>query len=120
MDVLVQPCMTEVESHGEWSIVFFRGQYSHAVRKRPAPGDFRVQPRFGGYVEAAVPSSDLVGQAAAILSATDADLLYARIDGIERDGRFILMELEVHEPNLDLGCSSGAADRFAHAVETLL
>ena len=42
--------------------------------------------------------------------------LYARVDGIERDGRFVLMELEINEPFLYIGSSSGAATRFADAI----
>ena len=37
---------------GEWSLVFFAGRFSHAVLKRPAAGDFRVQAEHGGSTEA--------------------------------------------------------------------
>ena len=47
-DVLVQPFLPEVTSRGEWSLVFLGGEYSHAVLKRPAGGDFRVQEHLGG------------------------------------------------------------------------
>jgi hypothetical protein len=47
-DMLVQPYCPEIASCGEWSMVFFDGKYSHAVLKRPAHGDFRVQRHFGG------------------------------------------------------------------------
>jgi hypothetical protein len=39
------------------------------------------------------------------------------VDGVERGGRFILMELEVHEPYLFLGFATAAAARFADAIE---
>src|SRR6185312_10737635 len=45
---LVQPFIAEVASHGEWSLVFIAGRYSHAVLKRPAHGDYRVQEELGG------------------------------------------------------------------------
>jgi hypothetical protein len=43
-------------------------------------------------------------------------LLYARVDGVERNGRFVLMEVEINEPFLYLGSSPGAAARFADAI----
>src|SRR5438034_2541390 len=47
-DVMVQPFVSEVRDRGEWSILFLGGQLSHAVLKRPAGGDYRVQREFGG------------------------------------------------------------------------
>jgi hypothetical protein len=38
------------------------------------------------------------------------------VDAIERDGRLILMELELIEPFLFLGSSPGAVERFAEAI----
>ena len=46
--VLVQPFLGEVQSEGEWSLLFFGGCYSHSVIKRPHRGDFRVQREHGG------------------------------------------------------------------------
>jgi hypothetical protein len=98
--VLIQPYLSEVASQGEWSLVFFAGEYSHAALKKPAPGDIRVQPRFGGTTVDAKPPARLVEQARTILSQVDSELLYARVDGIDRAGRFVLMELEINEPHL--------------------
>ena len=99
-EMLIQPYAPEVATHGEWSLVFFDGSYSHAVLKRPADGDFRVQREYGGNAVTAEPSPRLIEQAQAILSAFDQSLLYARIDGFERSGNFVLMELEINEPFL--------------------
>lgn len=35
--------MSEVVRDGEWSFIFFGGEFSHAVLKRVAAHDFRVQ-----------------------------------------------------------------------------
>jgi hypothetical protein len=48
-DVLVQPFVSGV-ADGEVSIVMLDGQVSHAVRKVPAAGDFRVHEYYGGSV----------------------------------------------------------------------
>jgi glutathione synthase/RimK-type ligase-like ATP-grasp enzyme len=114
--LLVQAFADEVVTSGEWSIVFFDGEYSHAVLKKPAPGDFRVQEELGGRGEPRDPSPPIVDQARRVLAHAGGPLLYARVDGIERDGRFVLMELEINEPFLYVGSSSGAADRFADAI----
>jgi glutathione synthase/RimK-type ligase-like ATP-grasp enzyme len=114
--LLVQPFADEIVTSGEWSIVFFGGEYSHAVLKKPAPGDFRVQEELGGHGEPRDPSPAIVGQARRVLSHAAAPLLYARVDGIERDAEFVLMELEINEPFLYIGSSSGAATRFADAI----
>ncbi|HET8775092.1 MAG TPA: hypothetical protein VFP80_14925, partial [Thermoanaerobaculia bacterium] len=42
-DVLVQPFVPEIVTDGELSFVFLGRRFSHAVRKRAASGDFRVQ-----------------------------------------------------------------------------
>jgi glutathione synthase/RimK-type ligase-like ATP-grasp enzyme len=114
--LLVQPFADEIVATGEWSIVFFDGQYSHAVLKKPATGDFRVQEELGGGAEPRHPPAAIVEGARRVLSCAAGPLLYARVDGIERDDRFVLMELEINEPFLYLGRSSGAAARFADAI----
>ena len=58
----------------------------------------------------------LITQAQSVLAANDDDLLYARVDGIERGDRFVLMELEINEPYLFVGLSEGAANRFAEEI----
>jgi glutathione synthase/RimK-type ligase-like ATP-grasp enzyme len=120
LDLLVQPYAAEVAAGGEWSLVFFAGRFSHAIVKRPAGDDFRVQRHFGGSVAAADPSPALVEQARTVLSRVDSPLLYARVDGIDRAGRFVLMELEINEPYLFLGRSAGAAARFVEAIEAVM
>lgn len=119
-DVLVQPFLDEVASNGEWSLVFFAGQYCHAVLKRPAEGDFRVQREFGGNAEMGNPSPELIAQARDVLATVESPLLYARVDGVDRDGRFMLMELEINEPYLFVGLSPEAPSRFAEAIKAVL
>ena len=114
--LLVQSFADEIVTTGEWSIVFFDGKYSHAVLKKPAAGDFRVQEELGGHAEPRNPSPAIVEQARRVLSHVAGPLLYARVDGIERTGSFVLMELEINEPFLYVGSSSEAADRFADAI----
>lgn len=120
--VMVQPFLPEILG-GEWSLIFIGGDYSHAVVKIPASGDFRVQHDFGGTVEAREPSATLIGDAqAALRAAADAtgtcapEILYARVDGIERAGRLMLMELELIEPVLFFALGPRAAVRMADLI----
>jgi glutathione synthase/RimK-type ligase-like ATP-grasp enzyme len=115
-DCLVQPFVREVVDAGEWSLIFFDGAFSHAVVKRPASGDFRVQEQFGGTTRAAAAPPALIEQARGILTLAGERTLYARVDGVVRDGQLQLLELELVEPSLFLDVVPAAADRFADAV----
>jgi hypothetical protein len=79
-------------------------------------GDFRVQEELGGQAEPRDPPPAVLEQARRVLFHAPEPLLYARVDGIERNGRFVLMELEINEPFLYIGSSPGAATRFADAI----
>ena len=119
-DLLVQQFMEPVVTAGEWSFVFFQKQYSHAVLKKAKVGDFRVQDDFGGTVEVGSPGLGLIEQAGQIINAIADPFLFARVDGIERDGQLVLMELELIEPFLFLKSDPNAIERFARAILTVL
>src|SRR5437870_1029266 len=85
-DVMVQPFVSEVRDRGEWSILFLGGQLSHAVLKRPAEGDYRVQWEFGGSAVTMAPPPTLVADAEAVMAAVPGDPVYARVDGVEHHG----------------------------------
>jgi glutathione synthase/RimK-type ligase-like ATP-grasp enzyme len=115
-DVLLQAFVPEVREHGEWSLVFFAGRYSHAALKRAAPGEFRVHIEWGGTVEAAEPPPALVQQGQALVDALALDATYARVDGTAVDGELVVMELELIEPELFFDRHIDAASRLADAV----
>jgi len=120
-DVMVQPFMREVRDTGEWSMLFLGGRFSHAVLKRPGAGagDYRVQWEFGGSAVTMAPPGRLLADAEAVMAAVPGHPLYARVDGVEREGRLVLMELELIEPHLFLGWDAGAAARLAGALRAL-
>jgi glutathione synthase/RimK-type ligase-like ATP-grasp enzyme len=116
-DVLVQPFIPSVAADGEVSLIYFGGQFCHAIRKRPAEGDFRVQDMYGGTVHAYSPAADEVELATIALAATPAPTTYARVDIVRLpDGRPAVMELELIEPELFLGATPDAAMRFAEVL----
>ena len=121
-DVLVQPYVPSVAEHGELSVIHVGGAYSHAVLKRPAVGDFRVQAEHGGTAapHAAPAAARALAERALDHVAREHGLrpdalLYARVDMLlEPEPR--LMELELIEPSLFLGHGGDAAARLAAAV----
>jgi glutathione synthase/RimK-type ligase-like ATP-grasp enzyme len=116
-DYLLQPFVPEVVTDGEWSLLYFDGVFSHAVLKRAAPGDYRVQALFGGSEEALPPSAAMLASAERALQAVAAlghpDHAYVRVDGVMVDGRFLLMELEMIEPYVFMAHCPDAARRLA-------
>jgi glutathione synthase/RimK-type ligase-like ATP-grasp enzyme len=118
--VLVQPFLPEIQSGGELSLLFFDGVFSHAVRKRPKAGDYRVQFQYGGTHENATVSEDLVAQARRCIEHAPAPTVYARVDGVVRDGSFLVMELEIFEPLMFLSRHPEAPARFARAIARAL
>lgn len=118
---MVQPYLPEIERSGEVSMIFFGGAFSHAIAKRPQPGDFRVQPEYDGIIGSYRPDAAEHEAAARILAAVEEPLLYARIDLVRGlDGAPLLIELELIEPDLYLGYDEGAGERFAAAVLAVL
>lgn len=114
--MLVQRYLPQVAEDGEWSFVFVDGVFSHAVVKRPAAGDFRVQREHGGTAASRTPAPALLDDARAVLARVTPCPLYARVDGCALAGRLLLMELELVEPALFLAHAPRAADRLAEAV----
>ena len=115
--MLVQPLCPAISSEGEWSLFFFAGAYSHAIIKRPASGDFRVQEQFGGREEAVDPPGEALALAEQALAATPQPTLYARVDMVRlADGSLALMELELIEPALFLHLAADGGAAFAVAV----
>jgi glutathione synthase/RimK-type ligase-like ATP-grasp enzyme len=110
---LLQAFVPEVETHGEVSLAFIDGIFSHAVRKRPVQGDFRVQTDITTWKPTAVPTA-LRQFGEMVLAAVSHAWLYARVDLVETDHGPILMELELIEPHLFL--TDVAAARLADAL----
>lgn len=117
---LVQPYLAEIERDGEWSFLFFGERFSHAVVKRPKPGDFRVQWRHGGSHGKANPPAALVQEVARVRALLPPGRLYTRIDGVVALGRFLLVEVELIEPYLFFAEDPGAPARFAEALAEVL
>lgn len=115
-DLLVQQFMPEIRQSGELSLIFIDRSYSHTVLKTAISGEFRVQSEYGGTTKGYQPSASIIETARHILSLVDGPLLYARIDGVIQNGHFVLMEIELIEPELFFEYGKNALERFVTAT----
>jgi len=116
---MLQPFVESIRSTGEYSLFYFGGRYSHAVRKRPAAGDFRVQEEHGGRIAPCEARDALQDVAERCLAVVQEPLLYARVDLVcLPDDRPALMELELIEPSLYFDQCAAAPERFAQSFQT--
>lgn len=147
--LMLQPYLARVETEGERSAIFFqissqdgsgRLALSHAVVKRPVPGDYRVQDDFGATdapvtlepreLEVARATAALVERAGLWNAGEPGDgdrLLYARVDLLrgdpQRDGEspdgeteVFVSELELVEPSLFFRHAPEAAEALTGAL----
>ena len=120
---MIQAFLPSVIEEGEYSFLYFGGQFSHGLIKRPKKGDYRIQSFYGGTEETYEPSSAERASARAVLNALDFTPLYARVDLLRGlDGRLKLIELEMIEPYLYLahakgeGAENEGAQKLAQAL----
>lgn len=114
---MVQAFMPAILNEGEYSLMFFNGEFSHAILKVPARGEFRSQEERGAAIHPVIPETALLHAARRAL-ATIATPLYARIDMVrDPNNDFAVMEFELIEPSLYLRTDPDAPLRFARAVD---
>ncbi|MBN1853085.1 MAG: hypothetical protein JW829_10190 [Pirellulales bacterium] len=117
---LTQPFVQSVVEEGEYSLFYFGGEYSHAVLKRPKPGDFRVQEEHGGQIRPVEIAPDLLAAGRKVIHTIGSDLLYTRVDLVRSPaGQPWLMELELIEPSLYFPFDPDSPTRFARALDRL-
>ncbi len=116
---LVQPFIEDVLFSGEVTLMIIDGCFTHAVRKMPKAGDFRVQDDHGGTIHPYEPSQEQIDLAERVMTACPLTPVYGRVDLVwGKDECWRVMELEIIEPELWLRKKPAAADRFARAIAT--
>jgi glutathione synthase/RimK-type ligase-like ATP-grasp enzyme len=115
-EMLVQPFAPAVLDEGEYSFAVIGGEVSHALRKRPAAGDFRAHGIYGGTVAPHAPTPSDLAEVRELVALLPFDLDYARVDVVRFEGRLSVLELELIEPMLYLASAPGSADRLAAAI----
>ncbi|MFM8252054.1 MAG: RimK family alpha-L-glutamate ligase [Planctomycetota bacterium] len=125
---LIQPFHPEIQTQGEWSLIYLGGEYSHAVHKLPAPGQFLVHAERGGSLRFTEPPSAvrLIGDQVASTVPQAFQLrfgrvarapLYLRIDLLETARGVLLSECEGVEPELFFRARPGSPTRCAELIE---
>ena len=107
---LLQEFQADAAERGETLLIFFNGTFSYAVQRLPnsPPPRDRVQ---------VTVSPAIIRQAQQILAYLPEMPLYARVDGLIRGDRFLLMELELVEPSLAFEVAADKAQEFVLAIE---
>ncbi len=100
--ILIQKFMPEIQTNGEFSLVFFGNEFSHAIQKLPTNGGFMVQGRHGGTSRIITPHTALIEAALNVINHLPSRPVYTRVDGIISADKFLLMEAECIEPHLSL------------------
>lgn len=114
---LLQAFQHRVVDQGEDTLMVIDGHFTHAVRKLAKSGDFRVQDDHGGTVHACEPSQAQIDLAIRAMGACSPAPAYGRVDMVQDDhGDWVIMELELIEPELWLRRHPPAAARFADAI----
>ncbi|MER7052476.1 hypothetical protein [Streptomyces sp. NPDC000351] len=121
--VLTQPYQHAVDAHGELSLIYLDGTYSHAVRRSALlkPG---AEAQDGLLATATItpcaatgPELDCGDAVVKAVAGRFGSPLYARIDLVPGpEGAPLLLECEVIEPSLFLAHSVTAADALAAAL----
>jgi len=114
--MMVQEFIPEIQSGGEWSLIFAGMEFTHAVHKAPKAGDFRVQEEHGGSHKRDNPPKQALAMAQEILQRFAPDAVYCRVDLVMREERAILMELELIEPLLHFELAPEAAEVMAEKL----
>ncbi|NNE57360.1 MAG: hypothetical protein HKN36_04570 [Hellea sp.] len=105
---MVQAFLRSVQDEGEYSFLYFGGEFSHAVLKKAKSGDYRIQSLYGGTEQTYTPTDEEKAAAKLILKQLDTIPLYARVDLLRGDdGALKLIELELLEPYLYLPHAEG-------------
>ena len=114
-EFMIQEFLPEI-ADGEWSLLCIDQEFTHAVRKVPASGEFRSQRDFGAKQEAGTPPQSAITQGKRILTFLLESAAYARIDFVMRGDTPLLIELELIEPELFLADHEAAARQLAQII----
>ena len=123
---MVQPYVGAVDELGETALLYFDGDFSHAIRKGPIlrPGAEPTSDVFAAEeIDPRDPPADeraLADEVVAHVRERFGDLAYTRVDVVRGPDGPLLLELELTEPSLFFQQGDGAAERFAAALRARL
>lgn len=110
---LLQEFQADAAERGETLLVFFNGTFSYAIQRLP-------NSHAGPDREQVTVSAEIIRQAKELLDYLPEMPLYARVDGLIRGNRFLLMELELIEPSFAFEVAPDKAMELVLAIEQVL
>jgi hypothetical protein len=119
---MVQPYMHGIDRDGERALIFYNGEFSHAIRKRAVlqlgadpHADRESHPEPRPHMPSAAEME--LARAAFRIMPGETPPLYARIDMTTADdGEPTIMELELTDPFFFFGVHPDAAERYCDAI----
>lgn len=120
--VMIQPYVSSVDQRGETGLLFFGGEFSHAICKGPilVPGVDEVEGLYRAEQisprEPTASERELAERVLDVVPGHRNDLAYARVDVVMGDEGPMVLELELTEPSVFLDQHLGAAGRFAKVI----
>ncbi len=115
---LLQEFIPEIEQ-GEVSTLSFANGYIYSITKVPQEGDYRVQFNYGGKYHLSEVHPYILTLSEKLRNRFNNRALYQRVDGVWRNGRFLLMEVELIEPDLYLGHHEEALNQWVENLALL-
>lgn len=113
-DMMIQTYLDAFDTQGETSLIFFAGEFSHAVQRQAA---LNVSDSLSGFNQLTTVPDSAIDFASTVLNHIWENLLYARVDlSIHDHNQHTLLELELIEPSLFLDFHPHAAEQFARAI----
>lgn len=122
---VVQPLLPSIREEGETSVFVLGGRVVSQVQKRPAAGEIRVHPEYGGR-STRVPVTDEAADLARRAVRVSGELLgttlaYARVDLMrDEQGSLVVSEVEATEPGLYLDLVPENASAFGALIADVL
>jgi hypothetical protein len=120
--VMVQPYVKGVDARGETALIYFGGEFSHAIHKGPMLSGEPVVD-LGLFMRESIAPREPVSAERAVGDRVIAYvrerfgvLPYARVDLLPALGGHLVLELELAEPSLFLTTAAGAPERLARAL----
>ena len=122
---MIQDFLGDIKTNGEWSLIFFEGEYSHSVLKKPAEDNILVQGEYGGTLTFSQAPEDIISFGKNVISSIKEayknyapteickETLYLRVDIINSGSKYYLSELEGVEPELFFRAKKGSEELFA-------
>jgi glutathione synthase/RimK-type ligase-like ATP-grasp enzyme len=125
-NALAQPFLEEIKNDGEFSLLFFGGQFSYSILKKPHQDGWFVQVPYGGtFAQCTVPEStkdtayEILKVASQLINPNrriEELMPIVRVDGIIRGGEFLLCELEAIESFLNMTVKPSSFNQLAMVI----